>query len=126
MKKADRVTLTACAIMLISFFIPGFVSYKTSRIANGIPVSAQQCFDQYYWLLFIWVAVFIVLAIIKKDKQLPNLITGLFAAVSMGFFILFVAQSFPYLPFEMTANSRMSFQIGFLLVVISLYSIMVI
>ena len=75
--------------MLISFFIPGFVSYKTSRIANGIPVSAQQCFDQYYWLLFIWVAVFIVLAIIKKDKQLPNLITGLFAAVSMGFFILF-------------------------------------
>ena len=126
MKKADRVTLTACAIMLISFFIPGFVSYKTSRIANGIPVSAQQCFDQYYWLLFIWVAVFIVLAIIKKDKQLPNLITGLFAAVSMGFFILFVAQRFPYLPFEMTANSRMSFQIGFLLVVISLYSIMVI
>lgn len=124
--KVDRVSLTACAAMLISFFLPGFVSFKTSRIANGIPVSAQQCFDQYYWLLFAGVAVFIVLSIIKKDKQPLNLLTGLLAAAALGLFVFFVAQRFPYLPFELTDNSRMSFQIGFLLVVISLYSIIVI
>lgn len=126
MNKADRVTLTACVAMLISLFIPGFVSFKTSRIANGIPVSAQQCFDQYYWLFFLLIAIFAVLAIIKKDKQLPNLLTGLLAAVSLAFVVYFVAQRFPYLPFELTDNSRMSFQIGFLLFIISLYSIMII
>ncbi|MDR1194450.1 MAG: ABC transporter permease [Peptococcaceae bacterium] len=125
MKKADLVSLFFSGVMAFSLLIPNFMSYKTSRIAFGDPISAHDCFGSMIGVLYLWVAAFIILAFIKQKRHPLNLFTGLFAAVSLAVFLRAVSLSFESGAFDAGGNARMSFGFGFLLVVISLYSIMV-
>lgn len=124
MKKIDLVSITACIIMLISVIIPYFISFKTSRIAFGTPVSAKECFGEYYVVLFVIILFFFIMSFVKKDKKLWNFVTGLVAAVSLALFVWSVSARYESLPYDVSGSARMSFGVGYLIVVAALYSIM--
>ncbi len=125
MKKIDLVSVAACILMLISIVIPHFISFKTSRIAFGTPVSAKTCFGEFYYLLIAAIILLLILAFIKRESKLLNFITGALAASMMALFVWGVSARYEYLPFEVTGSARMSFGVGFLLVIAALYSIMI-
>lgn len=125
MKKVDIVLITSCIIIMISLSMRHFVSFKSSRIAFGEPVSAKECFGEYYFLLLFMVLVFFVLAFVKKDSIWLKFMTGVFASVCLALFVLGISLRYEYLPFDTSGSARMTFGIGFLAVVAALYSIMI-
>lgn len=124
-KKADIVLITSCVIMLIGLSIQHFISFKSSRIAFGDPVSARECFGGLYFLLLLIILVFFVLAFVKGNSMRLNFITGVLASAVLALFVLGVSLRYEYLPFDTSGSARMTFGIGFLAVAAALYSIMI-
>lgn len=125
MKKADIVLITSCMIMLIGVTIQHFISFKSSRIAFGTPVSARECFGGIYFLLLFAILLFFVLAFVKRNSMWLNFMTGALASAALALFVLGVSLRYEYLPLDTSESARMTFGIGFLAVAAALYSIMI-
>lgn len=119
----DIVTLTMSVLLLVAFLIPNFISYLKSRVNMPDPVSARVVFGDMYWLAIALIVFFIIMSFIKRDNVNLNFITGLVANLFLAFFVFYVASRGESLPFEYTSSSRMSFNIGFVFMVIALYGI---
>lgn len=119
----DIVTLTMSVLLLVSFLIPNFISYLKSRVNMPDPVSARVVFGDMYWLAIALIVFFIIMSFIKRDNVNLNFITGWVANLFLAFFVFYVASRGEALPFEYTSSSRMSFNIGFVFMVIALYGI---
>ena len=123
-EKIDIVTLVMSVLLLISFTIPNFMSYLKSRVNMPEPVSAQVVFGNFYWLALAIIALFFVLSFVKTNNEKLNFLTGLLANICLILSVYFVGTRGDKLPFEYTESSRMSFNMGFVFMVISFYGIM--
>lgn len=119
----DVVTLVMSCLLLVAFLIPDFISYLKSRVNTPDPVSAFVVLGDFFWLAIGLIIFFIVMSFVKHHSIILNFITGLVANLALAFFVFYIASCGESLPFEYTSSSRMSFNIGFVFMIIAFYGI---
>ena len=119
----DLASLSMCVLMLISLFVPGFMTFSKSRVNMPDPVSAKVLFGGSFYIVVAAVFVLVVLSVVKGKSGLLNFITGAFSNIFLISVMLMTNFSYDRIPYDKTDMSRMSFGLGFVLMVIALYGI---
>lgn len=124
-ERIDIVTLFLSILMVCTFFMSNFISYKKSRVNIAESVSAKVLFGNMYWIGIIIILFFVAMSVVKQNSIVLNFLTGVLANLFLAIFVLGVALRYDALPFEHMNSSRMSFGAGYVLIIIALYGIIV-
>lgn len=119
-KKYDYVSVISTVVLLISLLLPDFIHFKETRISLAEPISAKECLGTFYVWVIVLSGILLMITFIKKKSLWGNFLCGVYTALLLAILVMLVSVTSASMR---EGGGRISFGVGFIIAVISLYSI---